>query len=136
MLSLPGSPALSPFRLDKLLSALRARDSDVTGVAARWVHLVDALRALADGERQVLDRLLTYGPRFEPGDQHGALILIVPRPGTVSPWSSKATDIAHVCGLSAIRRIERGIAYHVRASKPLARASLERLAPALFVLFV
>ncbi len=54
----------------------------------------------------------------------GTLLLALPRIGTVSPWSSKATDIAHVCGLAAVRRIERGIAYYLRAARPLAEADL------------
>src|SRR6202042_3358486 len=60
------------------------------------------------------------------------LILVVPRGGTISPWSSKATDIAHVCGLAAIRRIERGIAYRVQTSAALEHAQLAALAPVLF----
>ncbi len=116
MLSLPGSPALSPFRLDKLLRALRQRHAGVTGIAARWMHFVDVARPLTADETRTLGRLLTYGPRLSPGDESGELILVVPRPGTVSPWSSKATDIAQVCGLVAIERIERGIAYRIQSA--------------------
>ena len=58
-------------------------------------------------------------------------VLIVPRAGTISPWSSKATDIAHVCGLDAVRRIERGIEYRLNAAPPLGRERLLRLAPLL-----
>ena len=46
-------------------------------------------------------------------------ILIVPRAGTISPWSSKATDIAQVCGLRTVRRLERGIEYGLAAARPL-----------------
>ncbi len=132
MLSLPGSPALSPFRLDKLLGALRARDARVAAVSATWLHLVDLERALASEERAILEKLLAYGPRQRVVEEPGALILVVPRPGTVSPWSSKATDIAHVCGLTAIKRLERGVAYRVRADRPLDRATLQSLAPPLY----
>ena len=52
----------------------------------------------------------------------GELLLVVPRFGTVSPWSSKATDIAHVCGLGAVTRIERGVAYYIVSSQPLSQA--------------
>ncbi len=59
-------------------------------------------------------------------------MLVVPRPGTISPWSSKATDIAHVCGLDAVRRLERGIAYRLQAREAaLAGARLDALAPLL-----
>jgi len=79
----------------------------------------------------VLDALLRYGPTLESPDVPGPLLLVVPRPGTISPWSSKATDIARVCGLSAIERLERGIAYRIDAGDQPARDDLERLAPAL-----
>ncbi len=132
MLSLPGSPALSPFRLDKLLNALRIREPSVAAISARWMHLADLDRPLTTDERRVLGKLLTYGPRMQAGADEGELILVIPRPGTVSPWSSKATDIAHVCGLAAVRRLERGIAYRVRASRGLDGAVLRSLAVPLY----
>jgi phosphoribosylformylglycinamidine synthase len=132
MLLLPGSPALSSFRLDKLLSAVQARCADVTALTARWYHLVDLKRDLTADERRILERLLTYGPRFDAAPDAGELILVVPRFGTVSPWSSKATDIAHVCGLEAVERLERGIAYRVMGRDRLERPALERIAPALY----
>src|SRR6185436_10650755 len=80
-----------------------------------------------------------YGPREEPsaGSANapratGSEIVVVPRFGTISPWSSKATDIAHVCGLEAVLRIERGIAWSIAASQPLSRATLEKVAAPLF----
>jgi phosphoribosylformylglycinamidine synthase len=132
MLLLPGSPALSPFRLDKLLSAVQARHTGVTGLSARWYHFAHLDRDLGRDERQLLDQLLTYGPHLDAGQEAGELILVVPRFGTVSPWSSKATDIAHVCGLAAVERIERGIAYRVRARGSLDRKVLAEIAPALY----
>jgi phosphoribosylformylglycinamidine synthase len=136
MLSLQGAPALSPFRIAKLLAALRAREPTVTGLTSRFVHFVDTERALERDEAEVLERLLTYGPRPEAGTSAdanaGALIIVVPRAGTISSWSSKATDIAQVCGLDVVRRIERGIAYRVQCSQPLSRAQLQALATVLF----
>jgi phosphoribosylformylglycinamidine synthase len=61
----------------------------------------------------VLEVLLDYGPARSPVGPPGHRLVVVPRPGTLSPWSSKATDIAHVCGLTAVRRIERGVLWHV-----------------------
>ena len=107
-----GSPALSPPRLSALLARLRRQNPALTAVDARFVHLVDAARALEPAELEVLRRLLTYGPKG--GDAvapAGLARFVVPRLGTVSPWASKATDIAHLCGLGAVRRLERGIAY-------------------------
>jgi phosphoribosylformylglycinamidine synthase len=127
-----GSAALSPFRLSRLRTRLAAADPAVTGVQARWVHFVDAARALTAPEQARLESLLRYGPREEAASAAaGALVLVVPRPGTISPWSSKATDIARVCGLDAVLRIERGIAWSVTARSEPSRATLEALAPLL-----
>jgi phosphoribosylformylglycinamidine synthase len=139
MLEIPGSTALSSFRITKLLERLAALDPRVTSLASAFVHFVDADRPLSADEMRVLERLLTYGARA-PGcaaappagaAQDSRLILVVPRAGTISPWSSKASDIAHVCGLAAVRRIERGIAFHLRSGETLDRPALERLAPVL-----
>src|SRR5258708_38181091 len=111
LLSLRGRNALSPFRVAKLLSNLAG--TRITGLAADFWHFVQAERSLAPPERATLERILTYGPRSAAHAEEGELLLVVPRPGTISPWSSKATDIAHNCGLMAISRIERGIAYRV-----------------------
>ena len=113
MLILPGAPAHSDFRLEKLLETLR-RIAPVSAVYAEYVHFVDVDAALTDAEQQVLDGLLHYGPRLRRVAAVGQLLLVAPRIGTVSPWSSKATDIAHHCELASIRRIERGIAYYLQ----------------------
>lgn len=80
-------------------------------IAAEFWHFVAATRALDRAEQARLERLLTYGPKREAVAEEGTLLLVVPRIGTISPWSSKATDIARHCGLEAIERIERGVAY-------------------------
>jgi phosphoribosylformylglycinamidine synthase len=136
MLVLRGTSALSPFRVAKLLERLVAVEAAVASVAARWVHLVDLARPLAADEQARLEALLRYGPReaeaAAPAQEAGELVLVVPRPGTISPWSSKATDIAKVCGLEAVRRIERGIAYRLGSRDvALAGARLAALAPLL-----
>jgi len=110
MLILPGSLALSAFRQTRLLRDLQSLVPVVSAVSARFLHLVDGE---AEGEARVrLESLLHYGDAFT-GSEQGELFLVVPRPGTISPWSSKATDIAHNCGLSQIRRIERATAFHI-----------------------
>jgi len=134
MLTLPGAPALSDFRTARLLAALRSRVPAVASLTTRFMHFVQANRELSADERRVLEALLTYGSAqtAEATQQGAALIVVIPRPGTISPWSSKATDIAQVCGLSAIERIERGIAYFVRGSAPLSAEDLKAMAPALY----
>jgi len=132
MLELAGPTALSDFRTARLVQALKAREPSITGLNARFVHFVDVERPLSGGEQGILERLLTYGPRTgAAGPGTGQLLLVTPRAGTISPWSSKATDIARVCGLAAVRRIERGIAYRIAAIQPLGQEPLSALAPAL-----
>lgn len=128
MLELRGAPALSPFRSRKLHSRIQEMVPDVTHVYAEFMHFVDLDDDLSDSEQAILDRLLTYGPSVEVEAQDGVLFLVVPRPGTLSPWSSKATDIARNCGLRQIRRIERGIAYFVRSGRKLGLEQREKIA--------
>ncbi len=111
ILQLRGPRAASEFRLAKLLAALKRIDPAVRGIAAEYRHFVELHSPLADQERALLERLLDYGERS--ADTRGTLHLVVPRLGTLSPWSSKATDIAHNCGLAAVKRVERGTAYYV-----------------------
>ena len=113
MLILRGSPALSPFRLAKLLQDLTTTGLTACAIDAVFVHVIEVARELTTTERSVLDQLLTYGPSREPAKVNGVVQVVAPRPGTISPWSSKATDIAHLCGLTAIKRIERVIAYTI-----------------------
>ncbi|MCY0966989.1 phosphoribosylformylglycinamidine synthase [Parathalassolituus penaei] len=114
MLELRGAPALSEFRQQKILRKLQQQLSAVSGVYAEFVHFADLSAALADNERLVLERILRYGPKADVQNQPaGEQFVVIPRFGTISPWSSKATDIAHNCGLDKIRRLERGIVYFV-----------------------
>src|ERR1700722_7467734 len=128
MFSLFGAPALSQFRLDQSRRALCAQDSRVSALASRWLHFVDAARPLAESEMRLLEKLLTYGPRSDAPTERGQQVLVTPRVGTESPWSSKATDILHVCGLDAVRRVERGTVYFIESPTRLGSEELERLA--------
>ena len=114
MLHLRGAPALSNPRLESLKQSIRARVPELQRISAEFSHFVDLRQPLTEDEHHVLERLLTYGPRRSAAAPfEGRLVLVVPRPGTISPWSSKASDIAHICGLDKVVRIERGIAYHL-----------------------
>uniref|UniRef100_UPI0032B2EA2B phosphoribosylformylglycinamidine synthase n=1 Tax=Stutzerimonas balearica TaxID=74829 RepID=UPI0032B2EA2B len=113
MLILRGAPALSAFRHGKLLAQLTEKVPAVSGLYAEFAHFAEVSDALGSDEQQVLARLLKYGPSVPVQEPSGRLFLVVPRFGTISPWSSKASDIAHNCGLSKIQRLERGIAYYV-----------------------
>ncbi|MCV6589253.1 MAG: phosphoribosylformylglycinamidine synthase [Marinobacterium sp.] len=119
MLALRGAPALSAFRHDKLLSLIQSEVPEVTALYGEFMHFADLTTPLTEAQQSVLDRILRYGPKAEVQEPNGQLLLVVPRPGTISPWSSKATDIAHNCGLEAIKRLERGVAYYIQASVAL-----------------
>ncbi|MFG0379393.1 phosphoribosylformylglycinamidine synthase [Pseudomonas sp. zbq_18] len=113
MLILRGAPALSAFRHGKLLSQLTAKVPAVTGLYAEFAHFAEVTGVLDTREEQVLARLLKYGPSVAVQEPVGKLFLTIPRFGTISPWSSKASDIARNCGLAKIERLERGIAYYI-----------------------
>ncbi|HEY6643615.1 phosphoribosylformylglycinamidine synthase [Povalibacter sp.] len=132
MLTLTGAPALSDFRISKLLAAARARNPAIESLTSRFVHFVQTRRELTAEERRILEALLTYGPRVEADTPASApTVVVIPRPGTISPWSSKSTDIAHVCGLDAIERIERGVAFWVTSDAALSSQQLQDIAPLL-----
>jgi len=115
LLRLPGPAALSPFRRNKLLAGIRAVVPDIQLVDARFLHLVDLSGPLDRSERARLDALLSYGEPARPTPDPVIRLLVLPRFGSISPWSSKATDIARICGLEAVRRLERGIEFQLGA---------------------
>jgi phosphoribosylformylglycinamidine synthase len=124
MLVFPGPTALSAFRLNKLRTELVASGMDVSRIDTQYVHFVDMDEKLNQTELNVLTGLLRYGAEEE---QRRDLLktdlllrLVVPRRGTISPWSSKATEIAKICSLEKVIRIERGIGYRIEASEPTA----------------
>jgi len=119
MLTLRGAPALSNFRNQSQLSRLQEALPSIEGVYAEFVHfvLVDGKLALADADK--LDKVLRYGPNVAVQEMSDNLVLVIPRIGTISPWSSKATDIAHNCGLQQVKRIERGTAFYLATNTPL-----------------
>ncbi|TXI04222.1 MAG: phosphoribosylformylglycinamidine synthase, partial [Pseudomonas monteilii] len=124
MLILRGAPALSAFRHGKLLEQLSQKVPAVTGLYAEFAHFADVDGELTADQQQVLGRLLKYGPSVPVQEPSGRLFLVVPRLGTISPWASKASDIAHNCGLQSIQRLERGIAYYVAGNLSEADAEL------------
>ncbi len=111
-----GVNALTKSKAKSLLKQLRAVDPRMTSVSAEFIHFVDTKKPLSDTDAAKLKTLLTYDTDYA-GKRAGQLYLVVPRPGTVSPWSSKATDIARNTGLANIERIERGVAYYIDSTK-------------------
>ncbi len=112
LLVLAGPPALSKFRLEKLREAL-----GIGGLYAEFLHLLKLDAALDTAERRRAEALLRYGPETDLPERLGELrITVLPRLGTISPWSSKATDIFHICGLKKVARVERGLRWFATAS--------------------
>ncbi len=131
MLQLHGVPALSSFRLQKQLHNLQAAEPSVTALVTEYIYFIDSESSLSDADLATLNHLLNEDRQFKATPQTGSLILVVPRPGTISPWSTKATDIAHNCGLQKIRRIERGTAYYLQSNTELSTAILNQLSGSL-----
>ena len=116
MIILRGAPSHSEFRLRKLLAELTAIGLPVKEVYAEYVHVAETNEPLTSDEQSILEKLLTYGPKMQGHEPSGLLRVVAPRPGTLSPWSSKATDIGRICGLSKLERVERAIAFWIDLS--------------------
>ena len=118
----PGPTALSSFRVSKLRSELAGDGLNVSSIDSQYIHFVDLNGELNQQDLVVLKGLLRYGAkerqRRDLMQSNNLLRMVVTRRGTISPWSSKATDIARTCGLEKVIRIERGIAYRIDADKP------------------
>ena len=119
MLVLPGSHAFSDFRLRQVLSQLRETVDSVGGVDAVFVYFLTTDRSLSPLEKKHLQTLLSEAGQPPVEIPEGEQFLITPRPGTISPWSSKASDILHNAGLGAVERIERGRMISLRCNQPL-----------------
>ncbi|MEE8543060.1 MAG: phosphoribosylformylglycinamidine synthase, partial [Gammaproteobacteria bacterium] len=129
MLQLPGPTAETAFRLRRLSGQLAARCPAVRGVVVRYVHFAHTERDLSNAERALLDTLLTYGSQAEPANG-GRELVVVPRLGTISPWASKATDIARICGLP-VQRLERGRLYTLDIATTVSPEEFQSLLPLL-----
>nr|WP_043705086.1 phosphoribosylformylglycinamidine synthase [Leptothrix cholodnii] len=125
--SFEGGNALSAFRALALLPRLQAVSERIAGVSARHVHWVWSDSALDRAAHDTLSALLTYGDPAEAVDAGApaSVIVVMPRLGTLSPWASKATDIAHNCGL-AIHRVERVTEFRISLKSGLLDAFVKK----------
>lgn len=127
MLQFCGRNALSPFRLERLLHSIQAIVPQISGITANYRYFCQVQRDLTQEETNRLRQLLDVDETEAQPFPDSKLLLVVPRPGTISPWSSKATDIAHCCGLNGIERLERGISFELRCQVTLLPAQLSRI---------
>ena len=127
-----GGTAVSPFRLRALETELRQRLPGAGPLAARYVYFVNLHRPLEGEEAAILERLLREGEPWQgPGFEVARELVVIPRLGTISPWSSKATEIAHHAGLEeAVERIERGVHWQL-GGEAVGEAPADALAAAL-----
>jgi len=128
MFTLSGSSALSEAKSVKLLKQLQQISPHIDAISGQYVHFVESNGELSDEQKKVLDRILNYGPMAQTHNYQDAYFLVTPRLGTISPWSSKATDIAHNCGLDNVLRLERGIIYTLSSSQKLDDAAQTAIA--------
>jgi len=108
LLIFSGQNALTAFRLNKLKQLLNTPE-----IQAHYIYMVEVSPAWTEKEKLTLDKLLNVQTQPFAASDHNNLFIVTPRIGTISPWSSKATDIAKLCGLTTLLRIERGIAYNI-----------------------
>ncbi|MDP7537165.1 MAG: phosphoribosylformylglycinamidine synthase [Methylococcales bacterium] len=134
MLRLSGPKALSLFRTKKLLLELQGINRNIGALSARFVHFVHIKgQSLTGVQLAQLEQLLDYGDVVNDTVDDGLPILVIPRPGTISPWSSKATEIAQRCGLVDVLRIERAIEYRLTVDGEVdVKGELTSLAEVLF----
>ncbi len=127
-----GPAALSEFRFDKLKTKLLSLHSSIHLESARYMHYFDLAGSLSQNEQMILDELLVYGPSISDHahqniSSSARQIFVVPRAGTISPWSSKAIDICRNCGIDKVRRLERGIVYALDIPVNFSDQSLEKI---------
>ena len=132
LLELAGQPALSDFRLAKLTRRLQRADERVQTLEARFTYFIDLMAPLSEQARGRVEDLLLSGRSAGKLNRRAQTIIVVPRPGTISPWSSKATDIARACDIDEVGRIERGITYAISFKGNADQADAFNLAPFLF----
>jgi phosphoribosylformylglycinamidine synthase len=120
VLKLRGAAAFSANRLARLTQNVQAALPKLKGLAAEHWYFVELKAPLAAADLERLKDLLGAHPAAKA--PAGTLRLVTPRLGTISPWSSKATEIARQCGFAAVTRIERGTAFHLDARGDFAAA--------------
>ena len=121
---LSGADALSAFRQQRLLASLAAQGVALESLEAQYLHFIWSEADLDAKNQKILASLLTYGQPFVSKIRAGQGAVVIPRFGTVSPWASKATDIAHQCALDVLR-IERGVQYAWQSKKEFTQAQTQ-----------
>jgi len=106
-----GTQALRNFKVRDLNEKINSEFTNINLLSSEYIHFIETNNKLSNKNQLTLDKLLNYSPALDTSNSLQKII-VIPRIGTISPWSSKATDIFKLCSLHEIRRIERGIIYH------------------------
>jgi phosphoribosylformylglycinamidine synthase len=131
MLKIPGIDALSAFRKERLLRELQKITPDIASISTRFVHFINSEQTLAEPELVILEQLLSYGSEQSKHGISSLCFTVIPRSGSISPWSSKATEIIQRCGLLSVKRIERGVEYYLSSKLPLQQQVRDQISPLL-----
>ena len=113
IIHIAGGPAYSEFRKEKLLGKLQTINKQIKDIHSEYIHIVWCEKKITENDKATLEKILHYGPKAHTLKFKHNAIITMPRPGTISPWASRATDIANHCGLYDIKRIERAVAVYV-----------------------
>ena len=132
MLQLFGNNALSNFDQSRLKDKLCTIEPSIINIHAQFIHFIDLNTALDNKAQAKVSALLDYGAQGTLNYSNDQQIIVIPRVGTISPWSSKATDIMHNCGLRQVTQVERGLIYYIESSTPLAPKALKTLSHCLY----
>ena len=131
---LRGKTALSEFRINKLLAALQQKVPDIQHLDCQFIHFIHSRNQLNSNEIKQLNTILLVSEQDSTSPEtntSSSFILVTPRSGTISPWSSKATDILHNCGMDNILRIERGISWTVSGDSEINQTNIDLIKPLL-----
>ena len=113
IIHIAGGPAYSEFRKEKLLGKLQTINKLIKDIHSEYIHIAWCEKKITENDKTTLEKILHYGPQSQILKFKDNAIITMPRPGTISPWASRATDIANHCGLDDIKRIERAVAVYV-----------------------
>ncbi|QWU99210.1 phosphoribosylformylglycinamidine synthase [Francisella salimarina] len=108
-----GLSALSPFKREKILADAKKISNKVESVSTQYIHVVELESELSREQEKIIKSLLNYNIEYGSTEPKGHTFITAPRAGTISPWSSKATDIIHNTGISTVKRVERAVLFGV-----------------------
>ena len=108
MLILRGGPSATPFRLQQQLNSVQKFAPEIESIESHWVYFTENSGVLPSDQIGTLRQLLSVEEAISTTYKLNEQVIVSPRIGTISPWSSKATDIVEHSGLGKIGRVERG----------------------------